>query len=65
MLRSSLSDYGDTLMRTAAVPNNNKKKIISKNCAPFTDCIRGINSKETDHSKDIDVVMPNVQFNRI
>ena len=35
-----------------------EKKVISKNCAPFTACISEINNKEIDHAKDIDVVMP-------
>ena len=32
--------------------------MIFKNCAPFTDFIREINSKEIDHTKDIDTAMP-------
>ena len=43
---------------TATVPNNRNKKVIFKICAPFTDCISGINNKEIDHAKDVDVVMP-------
>ena len=34
------------------------KKVIPKNCAPFTDYISEINNKKIDHAKDIDVVMP-------
>ena len=29
-----------------------------KNCASFTDCINEINSKEIDHVKDIEAIMP-------
>ena len=29
-----------------------------KNCAPFTDCIRGINNTDVDQAKSIDAVMP-------
>ena len=70
MIWSSLSDYSDacildkgtiTVENTAAEsvdPNNKNKKVIFKNCAPFTNCIREINNKEIDHAKDIDVVMP-------
>ena len=32
--------------------------MIFKNCAPFTDFISEINSKEIDHTKDIDTAMP-------
>ena len=61
MIRSSLCDYSDS--DTAAAPNNRTKKVIFKNCAPFTDCISEINNKEIDHANDIDVVMP--MYNRI
>ena len=43
---------------TAANPDNGNRKIIFKNFVPFTDCISGINNKETDHTRVIDVVMP-------
>ena len=39
-------------------PNNRNKKVIFKNCAPFTECVKEINNKETDHPKFIYVVMP-------
>ena len=32
--------------------------MIFKNCAPFTDFISEINSKEIDYTKDIDTAMP-------
>ena len=34
------------------------KKIIFKNCAPFTNCISEINNTQVDNAKDIDIVMP-------
>ena len=34
------------------------KKVIFKNCAPFTYCIRKINNTQVDEAKDLDVVMP-------
>ena len=52
MLKSSLCDYSDayihvrgtiTVNNTAAADadaNNTNKKVIFKNCAPFTNCIR-------------------------
>ena len=56
MLRSSLCDYSDayilvkgniTVNNTAAdgaAANNTNKKVIFKNCAPFTNCISKINN---------------------
>ena len=69
MIRSSLCDYSEgcilvkgtiTVQTTgvAAAPKNRNKKLIFKNCTPFIDCISGINNKEIDFVKDIDVVMP-------
>ena len=34
------------------------KKVIFKNCAPFTDCISQINKIQVDIAKDTDIVMP-------
>ena len=69
MLRSSLCDYTDTYIlvsSTIIVPNtaaagasqNNRKNIITKNCAPFTNYISEINNTRVDNAKDIDIVMP-------
>ena len=70
MLKSSLCDYSDayilvkgtsTVNNTAAVDAaviNTDKKVIFKNCAPFTNCISEINNTQKDNAKDIDIVMP-------
>ena len=70
MLTSILCDYRDTYIlvkgnisvnNTAAAgadANNTNKKVIFKNCAPFTDCISKINNIQVDNAKDIDIVMP-------
>ena len=70
MLKSSLYDYSDayilvegtiTVNNTAArgaAANNTNKKVIFKNCAPFTNCISEINNTQIDNAKDIDIVMP-------
>ena len=70
MLKSSLCDYGDAYIlvtgtisvnNTAAqgaAANNTNKKVIFKNCAPFTNCISEINNTQIDSAKDIDIVMP-------
>ena len=69
MLKSSLCDYSDayvlvkgniTVNITAAADadaNNTNKKVIFKNCAPFTNCISEINNTQVDNAKDIDIVM--------
>ena len=69
MLRSSLCNYSDayilvkgniTVNNTAgagAAANNTNKKVIFKNCAPFTKCISKINNTKNS-SKYIDIVMP-------
>ena len=70
MLKSSLCDYSDeyilvkgtiTVNNTAAAgaaANNTNKKVIFKNCAPFTNCISEIDNTQIDNAKDIDTVMP-------
>ena len=70
MLKSTLCDYNDAYIlvkgtisvnNTAAqgaAANNTNKKVIFKNCAPFTDCISEINNTQIDYAKDIDTVMP-------
>ena len=70
MLKSSLCDYSDeyilvkgkiTVNNTAGTgvaANNTNKKVIFKNCAPFTDCISEINNTQVDNAKYIDIVIP-------
>ena len=70
MLRSRLCDCSDayiivkgtiTIANTAdegAANNITSKKVIFKNCAPFTNCISRINNTQVDDAHDIDVVMP-------
>ena len=66
MLKSSLCDYSDAYIlvkRTISVTNtaaanNINKKVIFKNCAPFTNCISEINNVQIGNAKDIDIVMP-------
>ena len=69
MLRSSLCDHSDayilvkgniTVDNTAAAgaaANNTDKKVIFKNCAPFTNCISKINNTQIDNVEYIDIVM--------
>ena len=69
MIKSSLRDYSDayilakgniTINKTwaAAAPNNRKKVVIFKNCAPLTDCISEINNTQVDSPRDTNIVMP-------
>ena len=70
MLKSSLCDYSGAYIlvkgtisvnNTAAdgtAANKANKKVIFKNCAPFTNCISQINNTQIDNAKDIDIVMP-------
>ena len=69
MLKSSLCDYSDAYILVKgtisvndtaaadAAANNYDKKVIFKNCAPFTNCISEINNTQIDNAKDIDIVM--------
>ena len=68
MLKSS--DYSDAYIfvkgtiavnNTAAADadaNNTNKKVIFRNCAPFTNCRSEINNTHVDDAKDLDIVMP-------
>ena len=67
-LRSILCKYGNayilvkgniTVNNTAAGDaNSTNKKVIFKNCAPFTSCISKINNEQIDNAEYIDIVMP-------
>ena len=70
MLRSSLCDYSDAYILVkvnisvnntaadSAAANNTNKKVIFKNCAPFTNCISKINNTQIDNAEYINTVMP-------
>ena len=70
MLRSSLYDYSDAYIHVkenvsvnntaadGAAANNTNKKVIFKNCAPFTNCISKINNTQIDNAEYIDIVLP-------
>ena len=69
MLKSRLCDYSDAYIlvkgtisvnntaAAGAAVNNINRKVIFKNCAPFTNCISEINNTQIDNVKDIDIVM--------
>ena len=75
MLRSSLCDFSEayilfkgniTVNNTAglgAAVNNGNKKVICKNCAPFTKFISAKNNTQVDNAEYIDIVM--VMYNLI
>ena len=65
MLKSNFCDYSDgyiIIKETISIANteaavaaaNNEKKVIFKNCVPFTDCISEVSNMQTDSVKDID-----------
>ena len=72
LLKSGLCDYSDTYILVsgtitidrAGADSNGKqlderiKRVICKNCAPFSDYISEINNTQIDNAKDLDVVMP-------
>ena len=70
MLKSSLCDDGGayilvketirvlTTTANGIAENKANKKVIFKNCAPFTDRISKINNTQVDNAKYIEVVMP-------
>ena len=70
MLRPSLCDYGDAYIivkgnttvnnnaGAGAAANNIGKKVIFKNCAPFTTCRSKINNTQIDNAEYIDIVIP-------
>ena len=71
IIKSCLCDYSNAYLLaketitisgegadTNARQNHEKKGVIFKNCAPFTDHISEINNTQTDFAKDPDVVMP-------
>ena len=74
VLKSSLCDYRDayifvkgaiTVNNTAAAgadAKNTNKKVIFKNCVPFTNCIGESNNTQVDNAKDIDIVMQMSNF---
>ena len=74
ILRSNLCDYSDiyilvkgTITITgdgdgdddaAKRTDERDKRVIFKNCAPFTKCISRISNTDIDNAQDIDIVMP-------
>ena len=69
MLKSSFCDYSDAYIlvkgtisvnntaAAGAAVNNINKKVIFKNCTPFTNCISKINNTQVDNAKGIDIVI--------
>ena len=70
ILRSSLCNYSDAYILVkgniavnnnggaGAAANNIIKKVMFKNCSPFTNCISKINNTQIDNAEYIDIVMP-------
>ena len=70
MLKSKLYEYSDAyilvkgtrtvvdISAAGAAANNTNKKVMFKNCAPFTNCITEINNTQIGNAHDINIVMP-------
>ena len=66
LLRCSLCDYSDAYLlvkrnisvNNTAAANNTNKKVIFKNCAPFSNCISKTNNTQIDNPEYIDTVIP-------
>ena len=65
MLRANLCDFSDAYIVvkgdiTVTEPNNAKrnKSVVSKNIAPFINCISKINGVQIGNVEDLDIVMP-------
>ena len=65
VLQKLLRYVNGTIISTSFVPpfpvcpiNNTNKKVIFKNCAPFTNCITEIINIQVDEGQDIDIVIP-------
>ena len=69
MIRSSLCDYSDgyalvkgaitvpNMAAAGAAINNTNKKVVFKNCAPFTSCITETNNTLVDYAENIDMII--------
>ena len=44
--------------KQGAAVNNTNKKVIFKNCAPFTNCVSKINNAQVNDPQDINILMP-------
>ena len=40
-----------------AALNNTNKKVVFKNCVPFTSCTTKINNTPVDYAEDIDILL--------
>ena len=57
LLRVLLTTGVNNTAAAGAAINNINKKVIFKNCAPFTNCISEIDNTQIDNAKYIDIVM--------
>ena len=72
IIMSDLCDYSDAYILVSGTITINgegdednakrtderNKRVIFKNCTPFTNCISSINNIQTDNAEYIDAVMP-------
>ena len=58
LINNEISHEDFITIINCAAANNTNKKVIFKNCAPFTDCISKIDNTQVDNAKGIDIGMP-------
>ena len=57
-MRGTITTDGAGADDNAKRADKREKKLILKNCTPFTEYINEINNTQIDNAKDIDVAMP-------
>ena len=58
LLKETMTIISAGADETARDVDERNKQVISKNCAPFTNCINEIDNTQIDNAKGINVLMP-------
>ena len=57
LMKETITVVGQGGNEAAIAADRNNKKVVFKNCAPFTDCNSEMNNTQIDNAKDLDIVM--------
>ena len=57
LLKETITVVEQVAGAAAIAADKNKKQVMFKNCAPFSDCISELNNTEVDNAQDLDVVI--------
>ena len=57
LMKETITVVGQGGNEAAIAADRNNKKVVFKNCAPFTDCNNEMNNTQIDNAKDLDIVM--------